>query len=347
MGGGTRVVSIYARALLEKGHQVVLVSIPHSRKSLKTKFKQYIKGLGWPKSVTPPSHLDNLNLDHRVLNEKRPIVDNDVPSADVVIATWWETAEWVYALAPEKGAKIYFIQGHEVFDFLPVERSKATYRLPLHKIVISKWLQDIMQGEYGDNDVDLVHNSVDKSQFFAAPRSKQLHPTVGFLFARSNTKGVDITLQAIAKLKRLIPDLRVVSFGAERPNNEPYWDECIEFTYSPAQDKIKDIYATCDVWMTASRNEGFNLTAMEAMACRTPIVATDTGWPSEAIQTYKNGMLVKIDDVDGMAQGATWVLGLGNSDWQTLSEAAFLTTESSSWQRSADLLEQALLRQVE
>jgi hypothetical protein len=30
----------------------------------------------------------------------------------------------------------------------------------------------------------------------------------------------------------------------------------------------------CDAWMTCSRSEGFNLPALEAMACRTPVVLT-------------------------------------------------------------------------
>ena len=72
-------------------------------------------------------------------------VDADLPDADIVIATWWETAEWVNALSPAKGRKVYFIQHHEVFSYLPVERSRATYRLPLHKIVISRWLKDLME----------------------------------------------------------------------------------------------------------------------------------------------------------------------------------------------------------
>jgi len=31
---------------------------------------------------------------------------------------------------------------------------------------------------------------------------------------------------------------------------------------------------------------------MEAMACRTPVVSTNTGWPSEAIKSGWNGILV-------------------------------------------------------
>ena len=43
----------------------------------------------------------------------------------VVIATWWETAEWVAGLSPRKGAKAYFLQHHEVHPGQPVDRVRA------------------------------------------------------------------------------------------------------------------------------------------------------------------------------------------------------------------------------
>src|SRR5208282_5263036 len=51
--------------------------------------------------------------------------------------------------------------------------------------------------------------------------------------------------------------------------------------------------------LTASRSEGFNLPAMEAMACRTPVVSTRTGWPAEAVKTGINGVLVDVEDQVG------------------------------------------------
>lgn len=344
--GGARVVSIYAKALSRNGHEVTLVSTPHPPKTFTAKLKSFLKTRIWPHDISQPSHLNNQGLNYRVIDEARPITDNDVPDADVVIATWWETAEWVNKLSAKKGEKFYFVQGYEIFDYLPIDRCKATYRMPLHKIVVAKWLQDIMRNEYEDFDVDLVHNSVDKTQFYAQERNKQPRPTVGFLFAHAKTKGVDVTLQAIAEIKKRIPNLRIVSFGAKLPHGTPYWDSSIEFFHTPAQDKIKDIYAQCDVWLTASRSEGFNLPAMEAMTCRTPIVASDTGWPSEAIENYRNGMLVPIDDIDALIEGAFWVLGLDNQQWKEVSEAAYQTVADSSWEKSAALFEQALLKRI-
>lgn len=344
MSGGIRVIAIYAKILAEQGHHVVLVSPPSPRPSLKQKIKYLIKNRAWPVSRPQLSHLDGLGLDHRVLDSYRSVTDSDVPDADVVIATWWETAEWVSALSAGKGAKVYFIQHHELFDCLPVERCRATYRLPLHKVVIAKWLVDVMRDEYGDADVDLVGNSVDHDQFFAAPRGKQIRPTLGFLYHEASFKGVDVALAAVALLREKYPALRVLCFGSHAPQGPATLADFIEFEESPAQDRIRDIYGQCDVWLTASRSEGFNLPAMEAMACRTPVVATSTGWPAESIRNGENGFLVAVDDVGEIVAAASQVLDADDAAWRNMSEAAFHCVADSTWVKSCEQFEKALRR---
>jgi glycosyltransferase involved in cell wall biosynthesis len=339
MSGGIRVIAIYAQWLADQGHHVTLVGPPLPRPSRKRQLKLLLTGHAQPPRVLP-SHLDGRGLDVRTLRSHRPVTDRDLPDADVVIATWWETAEWVARLAPSKGAKCYFIQHHEVFDWLPVERVRSTYRLPLHKIVIARWLASLMKNEYGDPHVDLVPNSVDHGQFFAAPRSKQAKPTVGFIYSPTSFKGSDIALRAIAKLRTLHPELEVVSFGVEpfaedAPPKLRYWQQ-------PPQEGLREIYASADVWLSTSTSEGFNLPAMEAMACRTPLVSTRTGWPEESLVDGINGWCVPINDADAVAEAAHRVLSLSPADWASMSEAAYATVRDSRWELSSRLFENAL-----
>jgi len=303
-----------------------------------------LTGNGWPVDVKRhPSQLDGSGLDHSVLDRWRPVADTDVPDADVIVATWWETAEWVAGLAPEKGAKAYFIQHHEVFPYLPIMRCKATYRLPFHKIVVANWLKDIMLSEYGDAIVDLVPNSVDKSQFFAPVRGKQPVPTAGFLFSDATFKGLHILCPALLQVRRRMPELRLIAFGSYPPQSSRVLPERVEFVHCPPQDHIREIYASCDLWATASTTEGFNLPAMEAMACRTPVVSTRAGWPGEAVKSKWNGVLVDVDDVGGLASGIEWILSQTDEAWRALSANAFETVAESSWDASAGMFEAALM----
>jgi glycosyltransferase involved in cell wall biosynthesis len=112
----------------------------------------------------------------------------------------------------------------------------------------------------------VVPNSVDHDQFFAPPRGKHARPTVGFLYSTAALKGVDVSLKAIADVRTRFPDLDVISFADQAPRGGKL--DGVQLHVSPHQSTLRDIYASCDVWLTASRSEGFNLPAMEAMACR-------------------------------------------------------------------------------
>ena len=195
LSGGTRVIAIYADRLQRRGHEVTVISIPAARRSLLSKFKSLVYGKGWPKNQAPePSFFDEIALPHRVLRTARPVVDDDVPDGDVVVATFWKTAPWVAALSPRKGAKAFLLQGYEALPGVNDPAIDAAWRLPLRKIVVSKWLAEIARDRFGDSFIYLIPDSVDTNQFNAPPREKQALPTVGMLYGNANLKGTDVAL---------------------------------------------------------------------------------------------------------------------------------------------------------
>jgi len=244
LSGGIRVIAIYAKKLREQGHDIFVVSQPLPQPSLKQKIKSWLKGKANAKSNTSKSHFDGIKVNHKILETCRPVVDEDVPSADVIIATWWKTAHWVAQLSPEKGKKFYFIQHHEIHPYFPIEEVKATYRLPLRKIVISEWLKNIMAEEYDDQNVDLVMNSVDLDQFYAYPREKQPNPTFGLMYSTKSWKGTDISLQALEIASQSIPDLKIISFDAEKIQDNLPLPETATYYYRPPQEKLREIYSS-------------------------------------------------------------------------------------------------------
>lgn len=340
LSGGAKVIMIYAGELAKRGHAVTIVSVPHPAQPLKDKVKSLVRGNGWPSPGKPFEAGPGIR--HTTLDVWRPVTDVDIPDADVVIATWWRTAQWVAALSPEKGRKFYLVQHHEVFPHLPPQ-SRDTYGLPLKKIVVSKWLQDVMAEEYGDRETILVPNAVNRMQFWAAPREKNETPTVGLLYSTTPFKGVAASFSAISLSRNEIPSLRVVSFGSERPKRHLPLPPRSRFYYRPDQKQIRKIYEMCDVWLTCSTTEGFNLPALEAMACRTPVISTKTGWCRDGIIDGVNGYLVDAGDAEGIAKRLTGVLTMAPAKWREMSAAADMTTTAPSWTTSADLLERALV----
>ncbi len=340
--GGIRVVSIFAELLRKRGHEVFVISVPHAQASLRRQVKSLLRGRGWISTPeNEPSFFDNLGVEQKITDRSRPIEDKDVPDADVVVATWWETAEWVAKLSPSKGAKAYFIQHHEVFDYLPEGRVEATWMLPMHKITISQWLVDLARTKYEDSQVSLAPPTVDTKQFYACPRNKQSVPTIGMMYSTTYWKGTDIALKAFSLASKKNPNLRLVAFGTDAPSSELPLPINAEYVIQPDQDKLKDYYAKCDAWLLASRSEGFGLPIIEAMACRTPVISTPAGAAPE-ILSGGSGILVRPEDPEAMAKAIEGICQLPNAEWRALSEAAYAKVVNYTWEDATDHFEAGL-----
>jgi len=345
LAGGIRVVAIYADLLQRRGHEVCVISLPKPVSSWKSRLKSLAKGQGWSNFQPEASHFDYVDVPHRILESFRPVVDRDVPDGDVVIATWWETAEWVANLSESKGTKAYFIQHHELHEYFPIERVKATYSLPLHKITIAQWLVDLMATEYGDCDVDLVPNSVDLKQFSADLRSKQANPTVGMMYSTVNWKGCDLSLKAFSLAARQIPNLQLVAFGKHQPTADLPLPAGTKFIYKPEQHTISDLYSSCDAWLFGSRVEGFGLPILEAMACRTPVIGTPVGAAPELLANGA-GIIVPSEDPEAMAKAIARIAQLDPSEWSSMSDQAYKTAHNYTWEDATDLFESALYHSI-
>ena len=343
LGGGTRMIAQHADVLRERGHRVTLLSTPPIRPSFKQKVGRLVRGGGWPPSPRPgASHLDGLGLDHRVRATRGPLGLREVPDADVVVATWWETANWVAPLPPSKGSKAYFIQHFEALLGMPEEEVAATWRLPLRKIVCARWLAELARDRFDDPTAIYVRNGLNVGLFDAPSRPRNARSVVGMMYSPSPAKGLDAGFLAVERARQAIPDLHLVLFGANDPYPELPAPPDAEFIKRPSQESIRDIYARCDVWLCSSRFEGYHMPPLEAMGCHCPVVATKVGGPEDVIVEGLNGHLVDVDDVEKMAERVVEVLRLSEAEWSRMSEAAYATAREFTARDAALRFEAAL-----
>jgi glycosyltransferase involved in cell wall biosynthesis len=344
LSGGIRVLAIYAERLERRGHQVVVVSTAVPALPLRRRVKNLL--LGRDESEPEVTYFDGLAIDHRKLSHPAPVTDVDVPDGDVVVATWWATAPAVHALSPSKGKKAYFIQGYEaVVSHQPADQVDATWRLPIQKICVAEWLVDMARDRFADATAVCVPNSVDTSLFFAPPRGKQPITTVGFIYVGVHAKGTDIAIAAVQRAREKIPSLRVICFGAEEPTPELPLPDFVEFVHRPPQPAIRDLYASCDAFLQPTRIDGFGLPILEAMACRTPVIATPAG-AAPMLVRQGGGVMVPGDDPAGMASAIERVAAMDEPAWAAMSDAAHRTATSYSWDDATALFESTLARLV-
>ena len=347
--GGNRVVAIYAKILQERGHSVRVVSNASAPLGFR-ELLRLIRHRRWS-SVGQrwrplPGHIALSGVPHTTLEQERPITADDLPDADFVVATWWETAVWMQALPSTKGRKVHLIQGYEIWGGETVrEKVHAALRLPNLKIAISAGLKRDIETVLGDLAMAVVPNAVDLKLFDSPTRQQGQTPTVGFIYAQATIKGADRCIKAIELARRQIPDLRVLAFGAELPGTALPLPNNAQYVCRPAQQELASLYAACDAWLFASRLDSFGLPILEAMACRTPVIGVPIGAAPDLLADG-NGVLLSAEGeealVSEMAAAIIRLCQLPASEWQVFSEAAYRRARSYSWEDAADRLEQQL-----
>jgi len=342
MSGGARVIGLYADRLRKRGHDVLVVSSGPPPIPWRARLRTLVRERRWlPTERRFANHLDHFDVPHRQLERHRDVRNEDVPDADVVVATFWTTAEPVARLAASKGAKVYYMQdygapGMELEELIP------TWHLPMQIITLAEWLRDLIEEHGGRKPVDVVRCSVETEYFHAPPRGKQAVPTVGFLYRESEIKGYDIVVEAFRLARRELPALRLLAYGPLVPKH--VLPEGMEFHHRPETRDLRHYYSACDAWLFASRREGFGLPALEAMACRTPVIGTPAGVIPELIRRNGGGVLVAPEDPADMARAILRFARMPEAEWKTFSDGAFATVEGYTWDDAVDLFEAALKR---
>ena len=145
------------------------------------------------------------------------------------------------------------------------------------------------------------------------------------LFAGKMTrfKGVDVLLDAAATYERECPNAMTVlaGDGEERQNLEAQAAELglqrVHFIGNIAQDELARLYCVADIDLVPSRREPFGLVAVEAMACGTPVVATNQGGLPDFVN-HSVGTLVAPEDAADLARGIVNTLdrALANPAWR-------------------------------
>jgi len=122
-------------------------------------------------------------------------------------------------------------------------------------------------------------------------------------------KGVQNIIRAMPEILRKEREamLLVVGDGWYRPNLEKIVEnlllkEKVIFAGMVPFDQLPGYFRGCDIFVNSTiRQNGYDLTILEAMACQRPVVVSDIGSVPTLIQDKQNGILVKPGDVNMLA----------------------------------------------
>ncbi|MEX2182265.1 MAG: glycosyltransferase family 4 protein [Gemmatimonadaceae bacterium] len=197
--------------------------------------------------------------------------------------------------------------------------------------------------------VVVIPPGVDAAYYTPDPARRTATPTVAYLGRLKKYKGVDLVIRAFARMGRADAVLEIAGAGDHRPALEALVASLdlgsrvrfLGFVTEP--EKLALLRRSWAVAL-ASPKEGWGLTNVEAEACGTPVVASDSPGIRESVRHGETGFLVPHGDVAAMA-AAFERLAASPALVAEMGAKARAFAESFTWDRCARATE-AHLRQV-
>jgi len=299
--GGPKVVYEYANHLSRKNHKVSIVHPSRSCHygmgligSAMNWFRYFQIALGKP---FRPDHWFQVDPEVNLLCVPS-LSERWIPKGDIVIATAWKTVEWVSRYSKSKGTGYYLIQHLETWDG-PEEKVRDTWKAPLKKIVIAKWLQQIAtslgeEASYIPNGL-----SMDEFQMDISPENRD-PKRIFMLYHEADWKGSSDGIEALKRVRKEDNGVKATLFGVSpRPDSLPEW---IEYFQRPQRKLLRHLYNQAAVFVSPSWTEGWGLPPSEAMMCGAALVATDTGGHQEYAFHGETALLSPIKNPKKLAE---------------------------------------------
>jgi D-inositol-3-phosphate glycosyltransferase len=215
--------------------------------------------------------------------------------------------------------------------------------------------------------IEIIPPGVNLSRFHRLPKVEARqrigvgvdHKMILFVGRIQRLKGIDTLMRAMARVRRDYPsltqnlcisiiggdpasELSVESEEFERLQvlkAELAIDDLVMFLGAKDQDALVNYYAAAEMVVMPSHYESFGMVALEAMACGTPVIASDVGGLTYIVEDGFNGYLVPRQDVDALAEKILLLLRYPHLRNQ-LGEQARRWVERFSWEAiGADIID--------
>lgn len=185
---------------------------------------------------------------------------------------------------------------------------------------VSKHLKDDTYQYFEiEQDIKVIPNFIDLTRFNLKPKDhfkKAIAPAGEKIIAHTSNfrkvKRTEDVVRIFARLVEKIPaKLLMVGDGGDRSRCEQLSRDLgvsDNVRFLGKQDAIEEILSVSDLFLMPSESESFGLAALEAMACKVPVISSNAGGLPELNVDGVTGFLKDVGDVEGMAESAVYIL---------------------------------------
>jgi N-acetyl-alpha-D-glucosaminyl L-malate synthase BshA len=168
-------------------------------------------------------------------------------------------------------------------------------------------------------DIEVIYNFIDTNQYqrfnfddikkMIAPNGEKILTHVSNF---RPVKRVDDTIRILQEVRKTIPaKLLLIGDGPDRSEAEILardlgLSEHVRFFGQ--QSSLIELYSISDLFLLPSQSESFGLSALEAMACGSPVIASSIGGIPEVVSHGETGFVAELGDIERMAKYAVELL---------------------------------------
>lgn len=269
------------------------------------------------------------------------------------------TPRWVAGPgAPAVVALVPHLFGGTVFQEAPLPLAAAVwlaerpiprgYRGVPFQAISESTADDLVARGVRRDLIEVIYPGIDTAYFTPACDTRHPTPLFSYLGRLKKYKGVDLVIRAFAAAR--LPDavLEIAGAGDFRPALERLagsldLGERVTFLGRISEAEKLSLLRRSWALAFASPKEGWGITNLEAAACATPVVASDSPGLRESVRDGETGFLVPHGDVSRMAAAFRTLAG-DRTLVESLGERARAFATTFGWDRAARETERHLLQ---
>jgi glycosyltransferase involved in cell wall biosynthesis len=196
--------------------------------------------------------------------------------------------------------------------------------------------------------VEVIYPGIDTVRYTPQPALRSREPTFAYLGRLKRYKGVHHVVRAFAAMGHPTATLEIAGAGDYRPRLERLarsLDLGARVRFLGRVSEAEKLRLLRGAWalVFASPKEGWGITNLEAAACGTPVIASNSPGIRESVRDGETGYLVQHGDVRAMA-AAMSRLAADSPLVARLGVRARQFAETFTWERAAEETERHLQR---
>jgi glycosyltransferase involved in cell wall biosynthesis len=220
------------------------------------------------------------------------------------------------------------------------------YRRVPFQAISESTAEDLVHRGIARSSIAVIYPGIDTGAYTPNPAERSAAPVFAYLGRLKKYKGVHLVIRAFAQMNVPEASLEIAGAGDYRPELEALaksLDLGSRVRFLGRVPESEKLALLRRAWSTvfASPKEGWGITNLEAAACATPVVASNSPGIRESVRDGVTGFLVPHGDIGAMS-AAMRRIAESRELVSTLGVAARAFAETFTWERAADETERHL-----